>query len=50
MISWFFSLYDREGNAYYATCSASYFALRLSLAAGLFEGTPTGMALRLVDR
>lgn len=50
MISWFFSLYDREGNAYYATCSASYFALRLSLAAGLFEGTTSGMALWRVDR
>lgn len=46
MISWFFSLYDREGNKYYETYSASYFALRLSLATGFFEGTPTGM----VDR
>lgn len=50
MISRFFSLFDTEGNAYYATCSASYFASRLSLAAGIFEGTPTGKALRRVDR
>lgn len=49
MISWLYSSNEQEGIAYCATSSASYFALALSLAAGLSKGTPVGMELR-IDR